>query len=111
MKARVVARVAVPLAVAAFGLMGMGGESQKPAPLNPHGGDFIFRVTGTVACSDCHATAGQGNAGLRILDNAAVQALKAKAKGVHGPGRFADCFRCHAGGHIDREIYQKPKGK
>ena len=29
-------------------------------------------------------------------DNALVRELKAKAKGIHGPGRFVDCLRCHA---------------
>jgi hypothetical protein len=33
--------------------------------------------------------------------------LRGKAKGIHGPGRFADCLRCHAGGRKDVEQYSR----
>ena len=65
--------------------------------LNPHS-DFIFKATGTRSCKACHAVAPEPSARPRILDNEAVRRLIAKGKGNHGPGRFADCFRCHAGG-------------
>ena len=67
---------------------------------NPHS-DLIFRATGATTCLDCH------RAGKQVQDNALVQELKAKAKGVHGPGRFADCLRCHAGGNKGVEKYRK----
>jgi len=72
-------------------------------PVNPHG-DFIFRVTGTKTCEACHAF-GEGNERPRILDNEAVRNLIARGKGNHGPSRFADCFRCHAGGRLPNERY------
>jgi hypothetical protein len=40
-----------------------------------------------------------------VLDNGAVRGLIAKGKGAHGPGRFADCFRCHSGGRKGVEKY------
>lgn len=73
---------------------------------NPHS-DLIFRATGAVACLDCHRAGRDGTMSPHVLDNALVQELKAKAKGVHGPGRFADCLRCHAGGNKGVEKYRK----
>lgn len=78
-------------------------------PPNPHG-DFIFEVTGTKSCMDCHGRNDPRGGRLTVLDNAAVQNLKAKAQGVHGPGRFADCFRCHAGGTLGIGKYKKSGG-
>ena len=71
-------------------------------PLNPHG-EFIFRVTGTQSCQDCHASDKRQGPKYGLLDNDAVRGLVAKGKGAHGPGRFADCFRCHAGGRVGSE--------
>jgi hypothetical protein len=41
-----------------------------------------------------------------VQDNDRVRDLKAKAPGIHGPGRFADCLRCHAGGDKGVEKYR-----
>jgi hypothetical protein len=72
--------------------------------VNPHS-DLVFKATGTTSCRDCHASV-KGSAGrLTVLDNAAVRGLIAKGKGAHGPGRFADCFRCHSGGRKGVEKY------
>lgn len=69
--------------------------------VNPHG-DWIFKVTDTQSCKDCHSFNQGGRPGVTILDNESVRRLIAKGKGAHGPGRFADCFRCHAGGRVNR---------
>jgi hypothetical protein len=82
------ARTQVPVVVAA---------EERDATLSPHG-DLVFRATGTRACADCHGPA--TIQGRPVLDNEPVRRLIAKGKGNHGPGRFADCFRCHAGGRI-----------
>jgi cytochrome c2 len=73
---------------------------------NPHS-DLIFRATGATTCLDCHRAGKDGTLSPQVQDNALVQELKAKAKGVHGPGRFADCLRCHAGGNKGVEKYRK----
>ena len=73
--------------------------------LNPHS-DLIFRATGTTSCLDCHSVGRDGNLTAHVQNNAKVQELKAKAKGIHGPGRFADCLRCHAGGYKGVEKYR-----
>ena len=69
--------------------------------------DLIFRATGATKCLDCHRTGKEGQVIAQVQDNALVQELKAKAKGIHGPGRFADCLRCHAGGNKGVEKYRK----
>ncbi|HEU4686502.1 MAG TPA: hypothetical protein VFS39_18490 [Nitrospira sp.] len=71
---------------------------------NPHS-DLIFRATGARACSDCHGIGKSGALLPQPLDNDLVRKLRDKAKGVHGPGRFADCLRCHAGGSKGVEKY------
>ena len=71
---------------------------------NPHS-DLIFRATGAKACSDCHGVARAGGLDSRPLDNDLVRNLRGKAIGIHGPGRFADCLRCHAGGSKGVEKY------
>ena len=73
---------------------------------NPHS-DLIFRATGAATCLDCHRAGKEGTVSPQVQDNALVQELRAKAKGVHGPGRFADCLRCHAGGDKGVEKYRK----
>jgi cytochrome c2 len=73
---------------------------------NPHS-DLIFRATGATTCMDCHRAGKDGLMLSQVQDNRLVQDLKAKAKGVHGPGRFADCLRCHAGGDKGVEKYRK----
>lgn len=65
---------------------------------NPHS-DLIFRATGATTCLDCDRAGKEGVISPQVQDNQLVQDLKAKAKGIHGPGRFADCLRCHAGGN------------
>ena len=72
--------------------------------LNPHS-DLIFRATGATTCLDCHRAGKEGALSPQAQDNAFVRELKAKAKGIHGPGRFADCLRCHAGGNKGVEKY------
>ena len=74
--------------------------------VNPHS-DLVFRATGAKVCTDCHRVDKEGRVTSQALDNALVQDLKAKAKGIHGPGRFADCLRCHAGGDKGVEKYRK----
>ena len=73
---------------------------------NPHR-DLIFRATGAATCLDCHRAGKEGTLSPQVQDNALVQELKAKAKGIHGPGRYADCLRCHAGGNKGVEKYRK----
>ena len=72
--------------------------------VNPHS-DLIFRVTDATSCRDCHAPVKGSPERLAVLDNGAVRGLIAKGKGAHGPGRFADCFRCHSGGRKGLEKY------
>ena len=74
--------------------------------VNPHS-DLIFRASGATSCLDCHRADKEGRPITPIQDNALVRDLKAKAEGVHGPGRFADCLRCHAGGNKGVEKYRK----
>ena len=71
--------------------------------VNPHS-NLVFTATGTTSCRDCHAIKG-ATGRPAVLDNAAVRGLIAKGKGAHGPGRFADCFRCHSGGRTGVEKY------
>lgn len=71
---------------------------------NPHS-DLIFRATGAHSCFDCHAKDKGGALIARPLENDLVRQLRDKAKGIHGPGRFADCLRCHAGGRKGVENY------
>lgn len=72
--------------------------------VNPHS-DLIFRATGAKTCWDCHRAERDRSLSPRTLDNDLVRNLRSKAKGVHGPGRFADCLRCHAGGKQGVEKY------
>ena len=74
---------------------------------NPHS-DLIFRATEAKSCLDCHRANRAGEPSAQVQDNELVRGLKAKAKGIHGPGRFADCLRCHAGGDKGVEKYRKP---
>ena len=71
---------------------------------NPHS-DLIFRATGATSCRDCHRMGKSGGLSAQPIDNDLVRTLRGKAKGVHGPGRFADCLRCHAGGSKGVEKY------
>lgn len=79
-----------------------GQEALEGGAVNPHG-DVVFRATGTSSCRDCHASDPDGRLRPKPEDNEAVRALVAKGKGAHGPGRFADCFRCHPGGRTGAE--------
>ncbi len=81
--------------------------SEPVAPertMNPHS-DLIFRATGATSCWDCHRAERDQSLSPRTLDNELVRNLRSKAKGIHGPGRFADCLRCHAGGRKGVEKY------
>ena len=71
---------------------------------NPHS-DLIFRTTGATSCRECHRVGKSGDLIPQPIDNDLVRALREKAKGIHGPGRFADCLRCHAGGRKGVEKY------
>ena len=65
---------------------------------NPHG-EFIFRATGTNACSDCHAVEIQDSVTQFILlENTQVHDLIRKGEGGHRSGHFAHCLSCHIGG-------------
>ena len=85
--------------------VGQTGESL----FNPHGG-LVFKVTEARTCADCHRMESAARGRLEVMDNAAVRSLIAKGKGAH-TGRFADCFRCHAGGRLGVEKYVDPAGE
>lgn len=70
------------------------------AMINPHG-EFIFRVTGTRSCSECHAFTGSADAKPRLLDTRPVLELLEEGDGAHRAGRFARCLGCHVGGRLD----------
>lgn len=76
--------------------------------LNPHG-NLVFKVTKARTCADCHRMEPAARDRVEVLDNAAVRGLIAQGKGAH-KGRFADCFRCHAGGRLGVEKYVDPAG-
>jgi hypothetical protein len=84
--------------------VGQTGESL----LNPHG-NLVFKVTKARTCADCHRMETAARERVEVLDNAAVRGLIAQGKGAH-KGRFADCFRCHAGGRLGVEKYVDPAG-
>ncbi len=70
---------------------------------NPHG-EFIFRVTGASACSDCHAVEIQDNVtNFTLLENAQVHNLIREGEGAHRSGHFARCLNCHIGGQRDMD--------
>lgn len=70
-------------------------------PFNPHG-NLVFRATGAASCRDCHVTPRSASRAWPVRDNERVRSLVARGKGAH-VGRFADCFRCHAGGRLPSE--------
>jgi mono/diheme cytochrome c family protein len=74
-------------------------EERAAPAANPHG-DLVYRATRARQCSDCHGAPKAPNLPPSVLNSDAVRELVAKGKGNHGPGRFADCFRCHAGGRL-----------
>lgn len=80
------------------------GPAAVDQTVNPHS-DLIFRATGAKTCWDCHRAERDKSLSPRALDNDLVRNLRSKAKGIHGPGRFADCLRCHAGGRKGVEKY------
>ena len=93
--------------IAARGASGSAAVAAQDDPgdiVNPHS-DLVFRATGTTSCRDCHASMKGSMRRPVVLDNAVVRGLIAKGKGAHGPGRFADCFRCHSGGRKGVEKY------
>jgi hypothetical protein len=88
-------------------VVGQAGSSDAGGrPWNPHS-DLIFRATGAKSCGDCHRTGRDGILSPQAMHNDLVRQLRAKAKGIHGPGRFADCLRCHAGGRLGLERYAR----
>lgn len=102
--------IAVVLLIMAARVGGGEGVVQAAEPaevdqvVNPHS-DLIYRATGAKTCWDCHRAERDQSLSLRTLDNELVRTLRLKAAGVHGPGRFADCLRCHAGGRKGVEKY------
>jgi hypothetical protein len=88
----------------AFDAQGVESRDIGDQALNPHS-DLIFRATGASSCTDCHGIGKSGGLIPQPLDNDLVRKLRDKAKGIHGPGRFADCLRCHAGGSKGVEKY------
>jgi len=98
--------------VAGVWIGGSEGGPHEPFPvpaavdqtINPHS-DLIFRATGAKTCWDCHRAERDQSLSPRTLDNDLVRNLRSKAKGIHGPGRFSDCLRCHAGGRKGVEKY------
>lgn len=85
--------------------IGQVGAALEEAPVNPHS-DLIFRATGASSCQDCHRTGRDGRLRAQVMENSLVAQLRGKAKGIHGPGRFADCMRCHVGGDKGVEKYR-----
>lgn len=83
-------------------------ERSGESLLNPHG-NLVFKVTKARTCADCHRMETAARDRVEVLDNAAVRSLIAQGKGAHR-GRFADCFRCHAGGRLGVEKYVDPAG-
>jgi hypothetical protein len=83
-------------------------EQPGESLLNPHG-NLVFKVTKARTCADCHRMETAARERVEVLDNAAVRGLIAQGKGAHR-GRFADCFRCHAGGRLGVEKYVDPAG-
>lgn len=70
---------------------------------NPHGG-FIFRVTGTSTCFDCHyVNPDKGTMISGLLDNSRVQHLREEGEGAHQAGRFAECLHCHRRRQLEME--------
>lgn len=71
---------------------------------NPHG-EFIFRVTGTTSCSECHVLQAVEEQPRKpvLLDNPLVRHLVDQGEGAHRPGHFAQCLKCHRGGRLDVE--------
>ncbi len=102
--------IAVVLLIMAARVGGGEGVVQGAVPaevdqaVNPHS-DLIYRATGAKTCWDCHRAERDQSLSPRTLDNDLVRTLRSKAKGIHGPGRFADCLRCHAGGRKGVEKY------
>lgn len=76
---------------------------------NPHS-NVIFRVTGTSSCRECHRLGDSKGPRLVVREVPAVRDLIAKGKSAHSLGRFADCFRCHAGGRLGLEKYAPEPG-
>ena len=99
-------QTAIPAALAAD--QRVAGEAEPPGAgsqaLNPHS-DLIFLATGAKSCWDCHRAERDNSLSPQVLENDLVRNLRSKAKGIHGPGRFADCLRCHAGGRKGVEKY------
>ena len=96
---------AVPALAADQGIGREAGiQDMEGHALNPHS-DLIFRATGATSCRDCHRIGKSGSLSSQTFDNNLVRNLREKAKGIHGPGRFADCLRCHAGGSKGVEKY------
>lgn len=96
-----------PLSAGVNGPQAVGAEASPEVdsqPLNPHS-DLIFRVTAAKACGDCHRVGRDGALSPQVMDNDLVSWLRARAAGIHGPGRFTDCLRCHAGGRVGLERY------
>ena len=91
--------VAHPETGKTIGTRDTGNETPNPPS------DLIFRATGARSCQDCHGIGKTGVLNPRPIDNDLVKKLRDKAKGIHGPGRFADCLRCHAGGSKGVEKY------
>lgn len=85
--------------------IGQVGLALEEPPMNPHS-DLIFRATGASSCRDCHRSGRDGRLQAQVMENSLVAQLRGKAKGIHGPGRFADCMRCHAGGDKGVEKYR-----
>jgi len=66
------------------------------AVLNPHGGNFIFVITGTSSCAACHQFRSTFGAGPTLVNNEIVGRLMSKGGGAHRPGQMAHCLNCHA---------------
>ena len=88
----------------AFAAQGVEIRDIGDQALNPHS-DLIFRATGATSCTRLPCNRKSGALIPQPMDNDLVRKLRDKAKGVHGPGRFADCLRCHAGGSKGVEKY------
>jgi hypothetical protein len=98
---RTVRHVVLAVALSAWMVIEVWAATEaRPGGMpNPHG-DMVYKATPARTCSDCHGPPREHGGPPTVRDGEMVRLLIAKGKGNHGPGRFADCYRCHAGGRL-----------
>ncbi len=93
------------LAIGLLAVMAATAWSVEDTLINPHS-ELIFLATGAASCRDGHRSGRDGRLQAQVVGNELVTKLRERAKGIHGPGRFADCLRCHTGGDKGVEHYR-----